>query len=593
MQTFLHRLTMQGVLLAGITVAMTSCVDHDYDLSKDVDLTIAVGGDLGLPSSSTENYTLGQILDLSPTSSIRPDGAQYGLSDGDYVLVQEGTRTSSTVNIPRQSITDVNCTPTTLTFPVMKPAGTDRIDLDNGLNISTRIAFSDNNIDPAVVAISSAETNVKVNLALSMTSTGAVGSVILRNGFTIEFPQACTLKAGDEALDQVCTVSGNKIVFKTDYAIRINAQFSLPVVISNIDMTKLPQGQGLYAQGHFKFDNSITYSGPVSVDVSGMPENQTANITLTVSPSIPVAELLSVTGKVNPQINVSPSSFAISDIPDFLREPGNNLDIENPQIYLTVRNTSNCEINLNACLTATADNGKTTQVWLGKDHGTAAITVHPYSSVTDGVTRICLSATGQGNAAADEFVAVPGLPGLIETIPHTITLDNIDVKVSQDRDVTFELGTYSFDVDYKVVVPLAFGSELEFNYTTDEAGWDEDLSKYSFKQVVATISVLNTTPLDMTPEVTPIDRQGNPVSDITATVEGVALAGSLASPKESQLVVNIVSNARNIGNLDGIRFRFHATCGNSTVGVALNEKQSLRFTEIKLKLKGGVGIDLN
>ena len=53
------------------------------------------------------------------------------------------------------------------------------------------------------------------------------------------------------------------------------------------------------------------------------------------------------------------------------------------------------------------------------------------------------------------------------------------------------------------------------------------------------------------------------------------------------------SNAKNIGNLDGIRFTFTATCPEQYAGIALNEAQRVRFTDIKVKLKGGIGVDLN
>lgn len=32
-----------------------SCVDDSYDLTKDIDMTITVGGDLSIPGSGTEN----------------------------------------------------------------------------------------------------------------------------------------------------------------------------------------------------------------------------------------------------------------------------------------------------------------------------------------------------------------------------------------------------------------------------------------------------------------------------------------------------------------------------------------------------------
>ena len=38
-----------------------SCVDDSYDLTKDIDMTITVGGDLSIPGSGTEEFTLALI----------------------------------------------------------------------------------------------------------------------------------------------------------------------------------------------------------------------------------------------------------------------------------------------------------------------------------------------------------------------------------------------------------------------------------------------------------------------------------------------------------------------------------------------------
>lgn len=46
-----------------------SCVDDSYDLTKDIDMTITVGGDLSIPGSGTEEFTLEEIMDWKTTVS--------------------------------------------------------------------------------------------------------------------------------------------------------------------------------------------------------------------------------------------------------------------------------------------------------------------------------------------------------------------------------------------------------------------------------------------------------------------------------------------------------------------------------------------
>ena len=56
--------TLQGLLVLSL-LGTTACVDDAYDLSKDVDMTITVGGEnLSIPGSNTDLITLEKIFDI-------------------------------------------------------------------------------------------------------------------------------------------------------------------------------------------------------------------------------------------------------------------------------------------------------------------------------------------------------------------------------------------------------------------------------------------------------------------------------------------------------------------------------------------------
>lgn len=91
-----------------------SCVDNDYDLDKDWNLVVNVGGgQLSVPGSSTELFSLEKLLDLDPESSIKAAdqaiAAQYALSVGDYVLIQSGDPSEGNFTIDKVNL-DVNGT---------------------------------------------------------------------------------------------------------------------------------------------------------------------------------------------------------------------------------------------------------------------------------------------------------------------------------------------------------------------------------------------------------------------------------------------------------------------------------------------------
>lgn len=573
---------------ACISGTMPSCVDNDYDLTKDIDLTINVGGDLSVPSSSTDRYTMAQILDLSETSSIKPIGASYGLAEGDYVLVQDGVANVPSFSIARQCMTDLSCNHASADIAfVGAPGSSVNVTLPA---ISNSISIKESDINPDLISLAKVLCDVPMNIRIEPEATGSFsGTVTFQPGFAITYPKGWTMAVTDANASTFCRAEGNKIIFTAPRQLAIGSQLDLPLTIAAVDFTVLPEGQGLYAPGKFRLEDVMVTGGDVSLAVDGLAAGQAASLRMQITPSISSAEILQVTGAIDPKITVDDSSIAVNDIPDFLKEPGNNLDIENPRLYFTVSNDSPVEINLDARLTSIDDNGTVNEVWFGSAHGTDPVVIKANT-----VTEICISRTGEGGRPGCVDIAVPDLSSIIATIPERLVIDNIEAKVPTDREFTFDLGRdYAATVDYEAVIPLAFGPDLQFVYTTDEKGWDEDLDKYSFKKALVTVTIENTVPLDMVPEVVALDRQGNPIDDIVATVEGTVAGGTIASPTNTALKVTLSSTADNIGNLDGVRFTFRATCPAELTGVALNEAQALRFTNIRLRILGGVGVDLN
>jgi len=152
---------------------------------------------------------------------------------------------------------------------------------------------------------------------------------------------------------------------------------------------------------------------------------------------------------------------------------------------------------------------------------------------------------------------------------------------------------YAFNASYDAVIPLAFGENLKFTYETTDEDWGEDLEKYNFDRVNISLNVSNTAPLNMKPIIDALDSDGQVINDVTATIDGIAKAGSLTQPTNSTLKAILKSTGPNLKNLDGIRIRFEASSDAACAGQALNEAQALRFTEIRISISGGVTIDLN
>ncbi len=602
----LRKLTLKNAGFIAVGAAIISgCVDHDYDLSKDIDLNVTLGGnELTLPVSSTDAYTMAQILDLNPEdSSIKPveNEGEYGLHKGDYVLKQSGDRTESEFSIDVVTLTDVEgSTVTTRLEPFIVVPGLPEIVVSTG-DITSGTSISDNNVTLDLKKLSYAKTECEMVLDVHYNSTDFNGDAIIKRGFTATFDKSWIVEITDPATRAFAEMTDDHTLrFTTDKAFSTSSRpLVVKVNVRAFNLADLPAGQGLYSPGHFNLESDIVFKGDVAI-AAGNLHAGTANLTLVTQTRIPSAKLLAVKGIIDPEININPTSFRINDIPDFLSEPGNNLDVENPQLYFTVENTSSVPVTVNAMLTSFSRETdgkpaeKLAEVGIGNLHGTDVIRIAPNAT-----THICLSRSGRGYGNNITDVKVPNLSDLLNTVPGKIEISAIEARADQSVEAEIALNdaqhpnVYHFNADYEAVVPLAFGKDLKLSYQPDDKTWDEDLEKYNFDRVNLSFSVSNSAPLNMKPYVDAIDRNGNVLTDITATIEGLVKAGSISSPTNTELKAVLRSTAGNIKHLDGVRIRFDASTDASCAGTPLNEAQAVRFTDIRISITGGVAIDLN
>ena len=584
--------TRMSLIAFGVaaTVSLNSCVDHDYDLTEDIDLTLQLGGNLSLPASSTDILTLSQILDLKDDSSIKTaktDG-QYGLKTGDYALVQDGSSEPAEFEVEKVDINGLSGSTSTFELPQFdKPGflGDERI-TRKVTNTVNSVSLSDDNVTDQIVSLSYAEMDVEMILTVEYRSDNFASTAYIEKGYTAVFDPSWTVEIIDAPYLE--SVDNHTLRFTQEYGVTPSHPLNAKIRLVAVDFSEADADQGLYERGKFRMESEVNSSGDVSILASDLPVGHVADLELVTKTNVEKAVILSVTGVVDPEINVEPTSFAINDIPDFLSDDANNLDVENPQINFTVHNTSPLTIDVNAILTSYYSDGKAPEnVEIGEKYGTSAIVVAPNGTTNVVISRKPISTAGVTN------VVVPDLGKLIETIPDEINFHDISCEARPD-EVTFRLGdVFTFDATYEAVIPLAFGENMALHYTHEDLGWDEDLEKYNFNEVLLSFDAVNTLPLAMTPKVIGLGHSGQELTDITATVEGTVQPGTMASPSTTSIKVTLKSTAANIKELDGVRLVFDAVTADGYTGVNLNEGMSLKFDNIKVKIVGGVIVDLN
>ena len=314
----------------------------------------------------------------------------------------------------------------------------------------------------------------------------------------------------------------------------------------------------------------------------------------------------------NPEITVDDQTVEIGEMPEFLSEEGNRLDLYSPVITLMVTNDSPVSAVLQADITSYSNDSQTASIHLGNEDAGAADAVVLRSGVTPVyiVRRAEDVPDGPVAATNDPVIIVrDDLSELIATIPDKMTVSDIDVRVLQET-IEFDLvnapDKYSFSFGYDINVPLAFGEELAVSYPYDITGLNETLNPSSsddngsleidFSEASVFLTFVNEIPLDLSVAASPIDKDGNVIGsgiDVELTgIEGNSAvtvgAGNVGSPSESPAVIRIRADRESLMKLDGFRLDLKGSCGSGFAGVALNENQGIQLKDISVNIKGGV-----
>ena len=572
--------TLQGLLVLSL-LGITACVDDAYDLSKDVDMTITVGGEnLSIPGSNTDLITLEKIFDLAPESDVKAD------ANGNYALTMSGEGSESSVNVENVTIegSEIETDPSTteLNFQYV-PHQKAEADVDDHTSFNVNKTDVTEDVDSLYYA------NVTSMSSLDLTFDGSARQLHLTEGFTVTFPEYMTIRCDGDTCFQA---EGNTITFTEDVHISRGSRLSIPVSVTAIDFKQMPDGEGLVERGHLVIRGGIPVKGQAYLLAEDFLTHQDVQLKLNTEINIDNIELTEVTAVVDPQIDITIDPVMVNELPDFLQDNEVEIDMTDPKIYLHVTNESPVAVNFTADMMPYKDGQQLNTVVLGdKANGTEPIIIPAH--VTDYV--ICLHRLEDASdIEADDIITVPTLNNLVAQIPDEIRTENIETKAVQEK-ITMELGRdYNVKTDYNVVASLQFNNGTKIVYSDQMDGWNSDMEDLDARHVEISLDATNTIPLGMTMTANAIDRDGNVMDEIQATVEGEISAGTMANPSVSTLIIRLESNADGaLKNMDGISYRVETVTPAEAAGITLNENQSLKLDNIVITVKGGVTVDLN
>ena len=582
---------LSGVAMLSAAVSVTSCLNEDYDLTKDIDTNISIDGDISAPLGNSEFILVDDFLNLGNDAAdvLKTD------SSGNYYISVTGRGASSDVELPVLSFSDELVTDggyiariKKSELPLPSSGKVPATPYTKHFNVSSTPMTVNEDVPHEIRAVKDAEVSGVVNISLTVTTGKATLSDLI-----IDFPEYLEFAdVKDAGLN--FNPDGNLLTIKSPQISTMAKNYYLNVV--GIDFDKIPSGQGFLPSQHkivlndeiklSAFDVNAVLSD-FGTTVDAIPNEIVADIDISISSLIVKTALV----KVDPDIVIDPFISNVGELPDFLSGDDVVLDLYNPVLKLNIDNRTPLKLNLNAdIMSYKGADHRTAHV--GNANGGEAIALTP-----SGMNRLYISRTGEGVPTGFSSVVVPDFSSLISIVPDRIGVENIDVEAADEFVTLTSGGRYNVVYDFELAAALAFGKDVKIVYSTDFTGWNETFNPNdeSFALEIRDADVkfdfVNMIPMTISLDAAAIDVDSNVIPGIKVTLNGDIPAGSVEKPSTSALTLNLEGSAEQMRKLDGLRLNLTGSDPGTMSGVCLNKNQGVQFKNMKIRLQAKMDIE--
>lgn len=556
-------------LLSGL--ALTACVDNNYDLSNLDTTTEVVVKDLVIPINVDE-LQLKSIVDLGDTETIE-------VINGEYCFVEEGSFESEEVIINDINFVCDNITPTTKTFNLagIRPEFIQHFDVEFDLSTPAQtFEMKASGVPECIVSIDEVSGDVAVDLRISLIGfENNLKSFKLKN-CKIKLPKGLMEVSGDGTYDAEqgiysipdVNVTGCSVNFHIEVG-RIN--FAASGLIYDTETHSI-----IFEDEIGVISAVVVVSSSDLKNLDDMPES----VTFMANYDIKAASLNTFTGSFNYSIdNFSIPRVDLSDLPDLLAQSGTDVKLANPQLYLTVKNPSAAQpLKAQAGLEVAAiRNGKVDQRYPMDT---------PLEFLPLPVASYCVSPAkpesyiaGYDNAIYHPYTMLGKiLSG--DGIPEALEVTVVNPTLPTQRVVDFAIGDVgNVSGSYKFFAPLQLGAGSQIVYGSEETGWgDEDLDKLTINSLKVSALVTTDIPVNIHLTGYPVDRKGDKIG--SSEIEGATVP---ANAKDYPLTITINGP---IQKLDGIVYRAVAATLNDKDAATLNENMTISLKNLRVTVDG-------
>ena len=558
-------------------LAITSCeeyINEDYDLTKDIDLTVNLLQGLSAPVGNVSKVSVTDLLemDLVETDLIKADekgdlSIQYGdvehfeIDKIDFGSWERQTFEPINIGFPlsRFNLSGYQIPGTILSYSQLMGAP---------FSVSTSTHF-ETEIPEQITGIEYVDFFTDVVLSFSTTQ----GKAYLKSGLKIHFPEYVLVQNYYDYPEFVVE-DGNTIVLVKDMPTPADLKFLL---------NRIALPEEAFAEGRIVLDLEVGFEGDVYVNTDDFTD-LSQDINITVSTNDILLKPTSASVRINAEIEPAGTEIVIPDLPDFLAEGNVCVDLYDPALYLAVDNWTDFQFGLEAEITA-HQSSMSPSVSLGTD---------PQICIERQSTHKYLISSREKDVE-DNVVNIvrPSFRDMFREIPERISIDDMKLKLNSGEGYFhFNLGvSYQVDYEYMLTLPLAFGENLNFNYD-----YDIDLKNIKFStmidQAIMTLDLVNSIPLAFDLDVEAIDYNGNPVEGVNLDVDAKIASGTHDSPVTTPVTLNLSTTEESI-SLGGIRLKLSVSAPAAEhLGVALNMNQGIELKDVSLSIPSGVTFNI-
>lgn len=589
------------MLAAGFLAVGSGCTDSDFDLSN-IDQTIGIGGDgLQLPTNSTENIVLDDLLDLNNSDFIsiaengdymfskQSDDVKPSHPSIDEVLVKEAkVNNNFKIEIPESSLMQTR----------RKSANRSKLSKTASVEGEASEFKYRGNVPYEIRELISAKTASDINIDVNVTAE--LKKVIPTfKTMTVTIPSYLKLNIGKCSPSQPEYDAEKGII--TFHNISSSAKINIKANISSLDFST-PPPTVVFTPGVLGADGSIDFDGAVLLGITfdevNKEGNSLQNLYMSAKMTMGAIRVTEATGKFKPNLDLEDlGNVNINNVPDFLTDYDVTINLYNPVIELTA--TSDIDVAGVATATLIAEDERGNEM--------AKVEIRGLNIKPNGTTRLCICKHKEGidETKYDQVKVVSNLSDIVKKIPHRI---NCKAEVDADtyRKGTVKLGKkYTIDADVHMSAPLAFDEGAQIVYTDTIDGWNEDIDKFSFAEgayIEMTTEVENKMPAYLNVSAFAIDVNGKEIPQHRIRVD-VSNSVKASEDGEKAVVTPVTIKLREnekgaLKTVDGIVFRVTAAAGEkdaqTIVGKTINAyKHTLTARNIKVRLVGKIIADFN